>query len=47
MNKTTIPYQYRGNCGDVLIELTTKLKKSFKSILLEILNFKFGHSQKV
>ncbi|HPD85790.1 MAG TPA: transposase [Proteiniphilum sp.] len=35
MDKTSILNQYRGICGDVLIELTTKLNKSFKSFLME------------
>lgn len=37
MDKTSILNQYRGLCGDVLIELTTKLNKSFKSFLMETL----------
>ena len=37
MDKTSILNQYRGICGDVLIELTTKLNKSFKSFLMETL----------
>jgi hypothetical protein len=35
MNKTSELNQYRGICGDVLIELATKLNKSFKSYLME------------
>ena len=37
MDKTRILNQYRGICCDVLIELTTKLNKSFKSFLMEML----------
>ena len=37
MDKTSILNQYRGICGDVLIELTKKLTKSFKSFLKEML----------
>ena len=37
MDKTSILNQYRGICGGVLIELTTKLNKSFKSFLMETL----------
>jgi hypothetical protein len=37
MDRTSILNQYRGICGDVLIELTTKLNKSFKSFLMETL----------
>jgi hypothetical protein len=37
MDKTSILNQYRGICCDVLIELTTKLNKSFKSFLMEML----------
>jgi hypothetical protein len=33
----SIKNQYRDICGDVLIELTTKLNKSFKSFLMETL----------
>jgi len=37
MDKTSILNQYRDICGDVLIELTTKLNKNFKSFLMETL----------
>ncbi|WP_352421951.1 hypothetical protein [Proteiniphilum sp.] len=37
MKRLSVLDQYRGVCNDVLGELTTKLHKSFKTFLMEIL----------
>ncbi|MDD4490710.1 MAG: hypothetical protein PHD30_09465 [Paludibacter sp.] len=37
MKRTSILNQYKGICSDILSEMTTKLRKSFKTLFMETL----------